>query len=172
VKDERTTIYEGALIYDPEGQKMVARGDRGTREPSVYPRYNTAPAGAGDRPWLRLHGDRPILAFLPGCCFCLYLTRGSARASHHPWLISGDPPGRQPHALNASWLWSVEHVGCGLLPTEDSRHTFLESVPAVLSREQWLGGNAHLHNQHPLERLHAAFSLHFPRNLLIMNAFR
>ncbi len=33
---------------DPEGQMMVAGGDRGTREPPVYQGFDTAPAGAGD----------------------------------------------------------------------------------------------------------------------------
>jgi hypothetical protein len=46
-----------------------------------------------------------------------------------PRLISGDPPGRQAHALDLSWLWTAERVGCGLLPTEDSRHTFLRMSP-------------------------------------------
>ena len=53
-------------IYDPEGQKMVAGGDRGTREPPVTQGYVTAPAGAGDRPWLGVHSDGPILPSLPG----------------------------------------------------------------------------------------------------------
>ena len=70
---------------------MVAGGDRGTREPPVYQRFDTAPAGAGDRPWLRLNGVRLILASLPGRFLNYMRSRGSA--SLHPWLLSSGPAG-------------------------------------------------------------------------------
>ena len=64
-RDAHATWLSGNASYDPEGQKMVA-GDRGTREPPVTQAFDTAPAGAGDRLWLRFHGDGPVLASLPG----------------------------------------------------------------------------------------------------------
>ena len=74
---------------------MVAGGDRGTREPPVYQRFDTAPAGAGDRPWLSLNGVGLLLASLPGRFFTYMRSRDFGRAFLHPWLLSFDPPGRK-----------------------------------------------------------------------------
>ena len=63
---------------------MVAGGDQGTREPPVYQGFDTAPAGAEDRPWPSLKELGPILASLPGRFFMLILTWDFGRTSLHP----------------------------------------------------------------------------------------
>jgi hypothetical protein len=85
----RNTVW----FDDPEGQKMVAGGDRGTREPPVNQEKHRAPAGAKERNALAT--TRPDRSCVPAGTLALWSSfPGVPSFLSHPWLLSLDPPGR------------------------------------------------------------------------------
>ena len=78
-----------------EGQKRVAGGDRGTREPPVSSTTQHRPGRGGRNAAAEPQSFGLLLASLPGHFFTYMPSRDSGRSSLHPWLTSFDPPGRK-----------------------------------------------------------------------------